>query len=108
MGVVLARRREALRLKQHAVANHVLVSQPYWSQVESGKAVLSVVQLWRAAEILQDTPAGLLEQTALLCRQLQAQGVRVSIEPNPTISEGLKLAGTALLGGLLVAALLSS
>lgn len=107
LGVVLTRRREELGLKQLNIANHVQVSQPYWSQVESGRAVLSVVQLWRAAEILQVNPGWLLEQTAQFRMRLLAQGVQVSTEPNPNISEGLKLAGTVLLGGLLVAALLA-
>lgn len=62
LGLVIRRRREALRLTQEEFADAHGINHPYYGAIERGQQNLTLLSLARLAHCLETTPSALLKQ----------------------------------------------
>lgn len=101
VGSLLTRIRKERGFSQQVLAAKVGVSQPYWSKVEAGTAVLSLTQVWRAADALRVSPGDLVAQVDNAKTQLESQGIQVDMNSGDADNSTARLVGAAVLGALL-------
>lgn len=99
VGAVLRGRREFLKLEQADMAAQLGLTQSSYSRMENGKTSLTLVQLSGIAPILKFSSSEFLKHVEKIRSDMERQGISVSPEKEPIISEGITniLLGTALL-----------
>jgi transcriptional regulator with XRE-family HTH domain len=90
VAAAIRRARTAAGLSMRAAARAAEVSQPFWSQVESGAASPSLLTLYRMASALGVPPSELLpsagaSEEIVVVRAGEGRRVRVSDEPNAAV-----------------------
>ena len=107
VGSVLVKLRDQIGLKQGELAEAVGVTQATWSRIENGSSALTVEQLALAAKKLRVQPNTVLYSADKASKELQSQGVHVSLNRiSGRADSGIALIGAAALGALIAAVLL--
>lgn len=77
VGAMMRHMREQKGISQVDAANYLGVTQPSYSRLETGKAVLSVAQLSRACGFLGLSPSEFLQKVDYAKQSMKKMGVRV-------------------------------
>ncbi|RZV42832.1 MAG: XRE family transcriptional regulator [Acidimicrobiales bacterium] len=77
VGAMMRHMREQKGFSQVDAANHLGVTQPSYSRLESGRAVLSVAQLSRVCGFLGLSPSEFLQKVDYAKLSMKKMGVRV-------------------------------
>lgn len=109
LGVVLANLRKEREMEQADMAEKMGLSQASYSRLESGKATLSIDQMYLATSILEITRDELTKRLNSTIQQLEQNGVSVISLPRANSKQGKKesdnVVGSFLLGAALGALL---
>jgi len=99
VGAVMRHLREQKGISQLATANYLGVTQPSYSRLESGRAVLSVAQLSRVCGFLGLSPSEFLQKVDFAKATMKKMGVRVEHDQAPDMG---KVIVNVLMGAALV------
>jgi len=103
VGGILKQLRDEKGIDQRTMAEAMGVTQAGWSKLESGKSVLSTVQLAKAAAILGVQTKDVVEYADATIAKIKDGGMEVTYDNKEADNLGLMLLGGAAIGALIAA-----
>ncbi len=107
VGRIIASHRSRYGWHQTDLATRLAMTQANFSRLETGEAIINVEQLAAIAQVLQTTPAAILNEAEQIAASLEMQGFRV-IRIRSEVKPNWQPLATAVLAGLILAALLKT